>query len=152
MERRSTRRSARVLLSEFVDATAGIDDLLLARIERMAVRADFDLQIVPERRARDERVPAAAGDSRLFVFRMDSGLHERVRLADASEKGAQFSHQSRGSQQATTDNAAVGRLSVRLTANALELSTKVVDNFVDEGPRSWRKSRPYGVLVKLVKK
>src|SRR5690348_6878922 len=45
---------SRVLLAELVDATGGVHDLLLARIERMAVRAHLDLQIVPQRRARLE--------------------------------------------------------------------------------------------------
>ena len=64
-----------VLLAELVDAPGGIDDLLLARIERMAVRAHLDLQVVPERRARLERVAARAGDGDLFVLGMDGGFH-----------------------------------------------------------------------------
>jgi hypothetical protein len=39
--------AARVLFPELVDAATRVDDLLLARIERMAVRADFDLEIFP---------------------------------------------------------------------------------------------------------
>src|SRR6201999_3107920 len=37
------RRRSRVLLAELVDAAAGIHNFLLARIERMAVGAHFDL-------------------------------------------------------------------------------------------------------------
>ena len=66
---------AGVLLAEFVDAAAGVDDLLLTRIEGVAVRADFDLQIVAQRRARVEGVPAAAGHRDLFVVGMDSVFH-----------------------------------------------------------------------------
>lgn len=68
-------RSASVLLAELVDAATGIDGLLLAGEERVAVRAHFDLQIVAQRRARQELVPTAAGDVGVFVFRMDAGFH-----------------------------------------------------------------------------
>src|SRR5262245_12480143 len=76
-EARLLRRSAGrgVLLAELVDAPRGIDDLLLAGIERMAVRAHLDLQIVPERRARLERVATRAGDGDLFVLGMNGGFH-----------------------------------------------------------------------------
>ena len=61
------RRSARggVLLAEFVDAAGGIDDLLLTGIERVAVRAHLDLQIVSEGRAGLERIAARAIDRNL---------------------------------------------------------------------------------------
>ena len=39
--------NAGVFLAELVDATGGVDDLLLAGIERMAVRAHFDLRSCP---------------------------------------------------------------------------------------------------------
>ena len=70
------RRSASVLLAELVHPAARVDDLLLARVERMAVRADFDLQIMAEGRARNERVTAAAGHGRVFVLRVNSGFHD----------------------------------------------------------------------------
>ena len=35
-----------VLAAELVDPTAGIDDLLLSGEERMAFRADFDVQFL----------------------------------------------------------------------------------------------------------
>src|ERR1044071_70315 len=79
---------AGVLLAEFVDAPAVVDDLLLARIERVAVRADFDLQVVPQRRARVEGVPAAAGHRDLFVLWMDSVFHDCRRLCAARAKKA----------------------------------------------------------------
>ena len=44
-----SNKSACVFLAELVDATAGVNDLLLAGVERVAGRAHFDLQIVPER-------------------------------------------------------------------------------------------------------
>jgi len=69
------RRSGSVLLAEFVHATRGIEDLLLARVERMAVRADFDLEIVSQSRARLERIPAGAGNTDFFIFGMRIGFH-----------------------------------------------------------------------------
>ena len=68
-------RSGSVLLAELVDATGGVEDLLLARVERMAVRADFDLQVVSQSRARLERIPARAGDTDFFVIGMRIGFH-----------------------------------------------------------------------------
>jgi hypothetical protein len=100
-DRQTRTGSAGVLLAEFVDAAARVDDLLLAGIERMAVRADFDLQIMTERGTRNERVPAAAGHSRLFVLRVDAGFHGRGRACSASvgKKGAQCSDEELASQE-----------------------------------------------------
>src|SRR3984893_6607554 len=68
-------RGGGVLLAELVHAARGVDDLLLAGIERVAVRAHLDLQIVSERRTRLERVAARAGDGDLFVLGMYGGFH-----------------------------------------------------------------------------
>src|ERR1700727_2849278 len=40
-----------VLLAELVHATAGVHDFLLARVKRMAVGADLDLQVMTDGRA-----------------------------------------------------------------------------------------------------
>ena len=69
------RSRGSVLLAEFVDATGSVEDLLLARVERMAVRADFDLEVVSQSRPRLEGVPTGAGDGDFFVFRMRIGFH-----------------------------------------------------------------------------
>jgi hypothetical protein len=71
----SARRGRRVFLAELVDSTSRVDDLLLARIEGVAVGADFDLQIVSQSRTRLERVPAGAGNTDFFVLRMRIGFH-----------------------------------------------------------------------------
>lgn len=60
----------RVFLAEFVHASCGVHDFLLTRIERMAVGADFNLQVMPERRAGFECIAAGASDRDLFVLRM----------------------------------------------------------------------------------
>src|SRR6185312_673510 len=56
-----------VLLAELVYAAGSVDDLLLARIERMAARADFHLQVMSERGARLERIAAGAADRDLCI-------------------------------------------------------------------------------------
>jgi hypothetical protein len=63
-----------VLAIETLDSASSIDQPLRAGIEGMAVRADFDLQLV-DRRARLERVAAGASNYASMVFGMDSGFH-----------------------------------------------------------------------------
>src|ERR1700691_6150843 len=58
------------------DATAGVQDLLLARVERVAVRADLGVDRATGRGAPGgERVPAAAGHRGDVVLRVDVSLH-----------------------------------------------------------------------------
>src|SRR5437762_7261081 len=59
---------------EPLDASAGVDQLLLARVERVALRAQLDVEL-GLRRARLERVPARAANDCLYVRGMDLGLH-----------------------------------------------------------------------------
>src|SRR4051794_25202241 len=59
---------------EALDATAGVHELLPARVERVAVRADLDVDLRLGR-ARRELVAARATDVRLDVLGMDVGLH-----------------------------------------------------------------------------
>src|ERR1700732_527946 len=80
-------RGGRVLAAELVDPPGGIADLLLAGIERMAVRAHLDLQIMTERRARLERVAARAGDGDLFVPGVDFRFHGRLGAWQAGVAG-----------------------------------------------------------------
>ena len=98
-----SRRSGSVLLAEFVHAARSVEDLLLARVERMAVRADFDLKVVSQSRPRLECVTARAGDADFFVFGMRIGFHGfslsgRVLPAGHKKKGAQSSGPFVGSQ------------------------------------------------------
>src|SRR5687768_15998203 len=59
---------------EPLDAAAGVDELLAARVERVAVRADLDVQL-GLRRARGELVAARAPDAGLDVLGMNRFLH-----------------------------------------------------------------------------
>jgi hypothetical protein len=68
-----------VPLLEPGDAAAGVEDLLLAGVERVALRAHVGVDHAVRRGAAGlERVPAGAGHRRLDVVRVDSGLHEWV--------------------------------------------------------------------------
>src|SRR5581483_440624 len=67
---------------EALHPAAGVDELLLARVEGMALRADLDVQL-RLRRARLERVPAGARDRREHVLGMDLRLHRSTRIAAA---------------------------------------------------------------------
>ena len=92
-----------VFLAELVDAACGVEDLLLARVERVAARADFDLEVVSQSRPRLECVTARAGDADFFVFGMRIGFHGfslsgRSLPAGHKKKGAQSSGPVVGSQ------------------------------------------------------
>ena len=60
-------------LVEALDTSAGIDQLLLAREERVALGADFNLDVLLGGEHLDH-VAAVAGDGGLFAFRMDAFL------------------------------------------------------------------------------
>src|SRR6266516_1290341 len=65
---------------EALDAAAGVDELLLARVEGMAVRADLDMQL-GLRRSGLELVPAGAVNGCQDVFGVDAGFHSPARIA-----------------------------------------------------------------------
>src|SRR2546427_4732714 len=64
---------ASVLLLEALDAPPRVDELLLARVEGVALRADLDLQL-GFGRLRLERVAAGTADGRQDVVGMDARL------------------------------------------------------------------------------
>src|SRR3954452_2511828 len=73
-------------LLEAGDAATGVEDLLLAGVERVARRADLDGQLTGRgRAARGEGVPATTGDRGLVVRGVDVGLH-----VASSEKSVSF--------------------------------------------------------------
>src|SRR3954471_8825934 len=65
---------------EALDAPAGVDELLPARVERVAVGADLDVDLGLGR-ARRELVAARAADVGLDVLGMDRALHRRSSVA-----------------------------------------------------------------------
>ncbi len=68
--------SQAVFLLESSDATCGVDNLLLAGIERMAHRADFNREVFCERRVRRERIAASTPESDLRKFWMYALFHD----------------------------------------------------------------------------
>src|SRR6476646_7624579 len=68
-------------LLEALHPAARVHELLLARVERVAVRADLDVEL-RLRRSGLERVPAGARHRREDILGMDVGLHE-ARIAAA---------------------------------------------------------------------
>src|SRR3954462_639082 len=81
--RRGLALAARVLLLEALDAAGGVDELLLARVERVAVRANFDAECAAGRVGLD-LVAARAGDDRRLVDRVDSLFGHWLGLAKRS--------------------------------------------------------------------
>ena len=75
-----------VFLGEALDAAGGVNELLLASEEGMAIRADFDIQLVAfDRRTSREIVAAGAVHRNGMIVGVDTGFHEapfsRVRSA-----------------------------------------------------------------------
>ena len=64
-----------IALVEAIDASGGIDQLLFAGEERMAGRANFDVQIAFLGRARFEGLAASAANGNFDVFWVNSWFH-----------------------------------------------------------------------------
>jgi hypothetical protein len=74
--RRADRLLHAITLTELLDAAGGVDDLLLARVERMAGCADFNVQLfLAQRGAGYERAAAGAGHGHFFVIGVNAGFH-----------------------------------------------------------------------------
>ena len=70
-------RNVGIFLLEALDATRGVDQLLFAGEERVAVRADFDAEHVAfDGRARLERIAAGAVHRYRMIVGMNTGFHE----------------------------------------------------------------------------
>jgi len=67
--------SAAVLAAKLIDAPRRVNDFLLARVERVASRADFDVDIPADGGSRGKLVSAAAHDLDVLVGGMDSFFH-----------------------------------------------------------------------------
>jgi hypothetical protein len=64
-----------VALVEAIDASCGIDQLLLAGKERVASRTNFNVQVTFLGGASLERLAARAGDGNIDVFWVNSWFH-----------------------------------------------------------------------------
>jgi hypothetical protein len=65
-----------VSASEFIDSTGSVDNLLFPGIERVAGRADFEMQVVVGKGgARFEAIAATASNGEFFIGRVDVRLH-----------------------------------------------------------------------------
>src|SRR6185437_6021738 len=80
------RRLLRELLAEALDATGGIEQALLAREERVALRAYVRMNF-RNRGARLKRIPAGALDRGRGVLRMDVGFHWNLIGSGAGVEG-----------------------------------------------------------------
>jgi hypothetical protein len=82
---RQSRASARLLLAELLpealDATRRIDETLLAREERMALRADVRMNLGLGGTSL-ERIAAGALHSRRMILGMDIGFHANLDVRD----------------------------------------------------------------------
>lgn len=64
-----------VFLIELLNATGGVDHLLLAGVEGVAGRADFNVQCFLHRRVGGEGIATGASDLNFFVIWMDVRFH-----------------------------------------------------------------------------
>jgi hypothetical protein len=76
LQTRHARLFHAVFLAEFLNATGGVDNLLLAGVERMTLRADFDVQVFGHGRVGLERVAAATGHGDFVVRWVNIGFHD----------------------------------------------------------------------------
>ena len=78
-----------VLFAELVYTSARIDDLLLARVKRVARGAHFNTEILAESRACGELITTAASDFNAIIIWMNVGFHFlALRSALLHKKGA----------------------------------------------------------------
>lgn len=75
-----------VLLTEFLNTTSSVQNFLFASIERVAKRADFDVEVFAYGCACLELVAAAASYVYFRVIRMDIGLHADVSFKSCRRK------------------------------------------------------------------
>ncbi len=67
-----------VFATEFIDPAAGINDFLLARVERMTRRTHLDQEVLAQGRAGCEFVAATTGHFDIVVIGMNVGFHGRT--------------------------------------------------------------------------
>jgi len=84
---RSAAGDVGVLLTEALDPTGGVENLLLARVEGMAGGTDFHVQGLAAGGGGLELVATGAGHFNLDVIGMDSGFHGLLSFASAWRAG-----------------------------------------------------------------
>jgi hypothetical protein len=78
-----------VTLTELLDAASGIDDLLLAGVERMAGRTDFNVKLVLAQRGTGyECAAAGAGHSHFLVIGVNAGFHGNSFGSNSENEGS----------------------------------------------------------------
>jgi hypothetical protein len=83
------RKLHAVFLAEFLDATGGVHDFLLAGVERVAFGTHFDVQVFAARGAGFKLVAATACYGDGAVVRMNVGFHSVVlKLGAVARKSA----------------------------------------------------------------
>lgn len=70
-----------VTLAEFIDLSGGVHDFLLTGIKRVAVRADFHMQILADSGAGLEGMAATADHVNFSVLWVDIRFHVRLPIA-----------------------------------------------------------------------
>jgi hypothetical protein len=76
-----------VFLTELLDATGRIDDLLLARIERVASRTHFNVQRFGHRGTGGEAVAATTCHGNFVVLGMDACFHIALPGSEPGKRG-----------------------------------------------------------------
>lgn len=77
-----------VLLAEFFHATSGVQNFLLAGVERMAQRADFNIHVLANGGAGLELVSTAASNTDFFVIWVGFEFHALNVFRGYRRKGA----------------------------------------------------------------
>src|SRR6266545_6505874 len=134
---------------EALDASAGVDQLLPPRVERVAVRADLDVDL-GLRGARRELVAARAAHVGLDVLRMDFGLHGQVQCSghpsalDCSRRGPMPICRGMVSAPLTEDHTHV-RFRLRNVQAGAAISTVAASGFFLYELQTW--DRPHRSAV-----
>jgi hypothetical protein len=98
-----------VLLAELFHPTGGVDDLLLAGIERVALRTYFNVQCLATGGSGLKLVAAAAGYGDLVVIRMNVGFHSDVlKFWYLSQEGGDYARNRLNNQPLQNDYRCAG--------------------------------------------
>jgi len=129
-----------IALVEAIDASCGIDQLLLAGKERVASRTNFNVQVTFLGRASLERLAARAGDGDINVFWVNSWFHLITLYKAAHRPRFQTRHFSRTQQfhaKPQSEDAKAPRriINFALLCLSLRLCVRLSSNFFPKTPR-----------------